>query len=184
VAQFRPGVVGWSIHSEAERFRDVGFGGVVVGLRDMSDGAGKFVAGGALSKVMAAMDKSMGAEAMAEVTRSADQMVASAKSGGFKVTPEAADPIIKVLEDFIERILAMKDKLGVFDQAPSLGGHEYGVKVAHHMHSSANGEGSARVAVDSLEMVLNKSREALLRASSQYQENEESTRDIFKGLGE
>lgn len=153
-------------------------------LRDMSDGAGRAVPGGALSKVISAMDKSMGAEAMAEVTRSADQMVASAKSGGFKVTKEAADPIIKVLEDFIDRIPGIKNGLNVFEQAPPLGDHDYGRKVAQHMHEAANGDRSARAAIDSLEITLKKSREALLRASGQYQENEESAKDVLKGLGE
>ncbi|EHR59547.1 hypothetical protein [Saccharomonospora cyanea] len=148
----------------------------------MSDGAGKFVAGGALSKVMSAMDKSMGTEAMAEVTRSADQMVASAKSGGFKVTPEAADPIIKVLEDFIDRITTMMIGLDVFDQAPPLGDHAYGKLVAQRMHEAANDERSGRAALNSLQIVLERSREALLRASNQYQEQEESAQNSFRGL--
>ncbi len=51
------------------------------------------------------------------------------------------------------------------------------------MADAANDDRSARAAIDSLEIVLEKSREALLRASNQYQENEESTKDVFKSLG-
>lgn len=74
-----------------------------------------------MMSAMSAFNKSMGAETMSEVTRSADRMVASAKSGGFQVTKEAADPIIKVLEDFIDQIESMRSDLTVFDQMPSLG---------------------------------------------------------------
>lgn len=52
------------------------------------------------------------------------------------------------------------------------------------MHEVANDEHSGRAAIDSLEIVLEKSREALIRASGQYQENEESTKDVLKGLGD
>jgi hypothetical protein len=52
------------------------------------------------------------------------------------------------------------------------------------MHEAANDEQSGRVALSSLQVVLEKSREALLRASNQYQEQEESARDSFRGLGE
>lgn len=153
-------------------------------LRDMSDGAGKFVPGGALSKVMSAMDKSMGTEAMAEVTRSADQMVASAKSGGFKVTKESADPIIKVLEDYIDEVDRAKARMKVFDQEPSLGNHEYGLRMARYMHESANDGQSARVALERLQLVLEKSRDALRIASKQYQEQEESVLDAFQAKGD
>ena len=159
-------------------------GVVVAELKDMGGSAGGAAPGGVMSKLMSAMDKSMGTEAMAKVTRSADQMAASAKSGGFTVTKEAADPTIKVLEDFIDRIETMKIGLDAFDQAPQLGGHDYGQLVAQRMHEAANDEQSGRAALSSLQVVLEKSREALLRASNQYQEQEESARDSFRGLGE
>jgi hypothetical protein len=152
---------------------------------NLAAGAGALAPGaGAMMSAMSAFNKSMGAETMSEVTRSADRMVASAKSGGFQVTKEAADPIIKVLDNFIERIGGMRFDLRVFDQAPSLGGHDYGKRVALHMQEAASGEGSARSAVLSLLTVLEKSREALLRASNQYDEQEESARDVFRGMGE
>jgi hypothetical protein len=145
--------------------------------------AGALMPGAAMVNAVSALNKSMGTKAMAEVTRSADQMVASAKSGGFKVTPEAADPIIKVLEEYIEEIKTMRHGLRAFDQAPSLGGHDYGKKVAEHIWEAANGDRSARAALNSLQLVLEKSREALLRASNQYQEQEESVQERFRRLG-
>ncbi|CAM2856667.1 hypothetical protein SAXI111661_04905 [Saccharomonospora xinjiangensis] len=150
-------------------------------LRDLSDGSGRFISGGALSKAIAAMDKSMGEEAMAEVARSADRLVASAKSGGFTVTKEAADRIIKVIEEHIDEIDQFENKLEVFDQEPELGDHDYGKLVARHMWEAANDGQSARVALGSLKIILEKSREALLRASKQYQEQEEVARDAFRG---
>ncbi|MEY7971285.1 hypothetical protein AB8O38_04710 [Saccharomonospora xinjiangensis] len=151
---------------------------------DVAAGMGALIpGGGALSMAMAAMDKSMGAKAMAEVTRSADRLVESAKSGGFRVTKEGADPIIKVLEEFIERAGKMANEMKVFDQAPPLGDHEYGKKVSRYLHEAANDERSARAALHSLRIILGKSREALLRASNQYQEHEGSMLDDIKKLG-
>ncbi|WP_198283523.1 hypothetical protein [Saccharomonospora glauca] len=99
------------------------------------------------------------------------------------MTKEAADPIIKVLENYINEIGIMRHKLRAFDQKPPLGDHAYGKKVAEHMWEAANGERSAREALISLGIVLEKSREALLRASNQYQEQEESVQDRLRGLG-
>lgn len=106
---------------------------------DVAAGMGALIpGGGALSMAMEAMDKSMGAKAMAEVTRSADRLVESAKTGGFTVTKEGADPIIKVLEEFIKRIDEMKGQMRVFNQEPPLGDHDYGKKVALHVWEAAN----------------------------------------------
>src|SRR5690606_9674458 len=154
--------------------------GVVVAETRGGAGAAQ---GGGLWEAITSLGFTMNSQTMDEVTRSADRMISSAKSGGFTVTKEAADPIIKVLEDFIDRIEAMKSDLSVFDQEPQLGNHDYGRKVALRMHEAANDDQSARAAINSLQVVLEKSVEALYRASNQYGEQEESTRDVFKGMG-
>ncbi|EID53735.1 hypothetical protein SacxiDRAFT_1487 [Saccharomonospora xinjiangensis XJ-54] len=141
--------------------------------------------GGALSMAMAAMDKTMGAKAMAEVIQSTDRLVESAKTGGFTVTKEGADPIIKVLEKFMEEVKELRAQLAIdFDQEPKLGEHDYGKRVALHMWEAANDERSPRAALTKLSKILERSRIALLIASDQYQEQEESARDIFRKMGE
>ncbi len=57
------------------------------------------------------------------------------------------------------------------------------MKVARNMYEAANDGQSARAAIDSLQAILRTSREALLRASNQYQEQEESAQDVFRGMG-
>ncbi|OQO93077.1 hypothetical protein B1813_07015 [Saccharomonospora piscinae] len=148
-------------------------------LRDVNQGAGATVGG-----AMFGSGGSMSAGAMAKMTNSADALVTSAKAGGFKVTKEAADPIIKTLEEFITQVDELRGELDVFDQAPELGKHYYGELVARRMWEAANDDRSARAALNSLKIVLEQSREALLRASSQYQEQEESAQDSFRGMGE
>ena len=151
---------------------------------EVAGSAGALAPGEALSKMVAAMDRSMGTEAMEKATRSADQLVASAKLDGFKVTKEAADPIIKVLEDYIDEIDKVKVRMKVFDQEPSLGSHEYGLRVARYMHEAANDGQSARAALNRLQVILERSRDALRIASNQYQEQEESVLDSFRGKGD
>ncbi len=112
-----------------------------------------------------------------------DQLVASAKLDGFKVTKEAADPITKVLEDFIDRIDTVKGEMRVFDQAPPLGDHDYGKKVAAHMYKAANDDRSARAALGRLQDILERIRDALLFASNQYKKQEESARGAFRNMG-
>jgi hypothetical protein len=145
--------------------------------------AGALMPGAAMVNAVSALNKSMGTKAMAEVTRSADQMVASAKSGGFKVTPEAADPIIEVLEKYIDEVNSMDRKLVIFEQAPPLGGHDYGLLVAGHIQEAANGDRSPRAALKQLRIVLERSRDALRTASGRYQEQDELVRDSFSGMG-
>ncbi|MEY7973945.1 hypothetical protein AB8O38_18260 [Saccharomonospora xinjiangensis] len=147
---------------------------------EVATGAAAIAPGGALVSAVSALNKSMGIEAMAEVTRSADRLVASAKSGGFTVTKEAADPIIKVLEEFIDKVDKVRVEMKVFDQAPKLGNHEYGLLAAHHMHRAANDEQSARAALAKLQIILEKSRDALRIASKQYREQEDSVLDSLQ----
>nr|WP_155984833.1 hypothetical protein [Saccharomonospora piscinae] len=127
---------------------------------------------------------SMSAETMKNVSRSADELVASAKSGGFRVTKEAADPIIETLEEFITKVGVLKAQMVSFDHAPPLGDHDYGKRVARHMWEAANDERSARAALESLDKILTQSRDALRIASKQYQEQEESALGSFRGLGD
>lgn len=150
---------------------------------ETSEGAGRAVPGGALSKAMSALEESMGTEAMAEVTRSADRLVESARSGGFTVTKEGADPIIEVLIDFIGRVRELRSEMRVFDQDPKLGNHDYGLLAASFMKKAANDEQSARFALEKLEKILEKSLEALRIASNQYQEQEESALGSIKRMG-
>ncbi|WP_433470481.1 hypothetical protein [Saccharomonospora azurea] len=152
---------------------------------NVASGAAAFVpGGGAMMGVLSAMNKSMGAESMTAMSRSADALVSSAKSGGFEVTKEAADPIIEVLNNYITEVDTMKGELRVLEQAPPLGDHPYGKKVAQHMWEAANDDRSARAALDRLQDVLTQSRDALLHASNQYQEQEESARDVFQIKGD
>jgi hypothetical protein len=132
---------------------------------------------------LAAMNMSMGLESITAMSRSADALVSSAKSGGFRVAKDAANAIIKVLNDYISEIDIMKGGLRVLEQAPQLGDHPYGKKVAQHMWEAANDDRSARAALDRLQTVLTQSRDALLHASNQYQEQEESARDVFQNKG-
>ncbi|TLW91450.1 hypothetical protein FFT09_19010 [Saccharomonospora piscinae] len=144
----------------------------------MNQGAGATVGG-----AMFGSGGSMSAEAMKNVSRSANELVASAKSGGFRVTKEAADPIIRTLEEFLNDIDGIEQELTAFDQAPPLGDHDYGKRVAQHMWDAANGDRSARSAVQQLREVLEKSRDALLFASNQYQAQEDEASSSFKGVG-
>ncbi|EHY91216.1 hypothetical protein SacazDRAFT_04376 [Saccharomonospora azurea NA-128] len=128
---------------------------------------------------------SMNPEAMAAAERSANNLVESAKSGGFRVTKEAADPLIKVLEDFVNQIKEMDSTFRAFEAAPPLGDHDYGQLVSRRMQEAAAvGPGSALEVIRQLEIILKKSAEALLRASNQYEEQEESVKDTLRGLGE
>ncbi|WP_081761841.1 hypothetical protein [Saccharomonospora piscinae] len=151
---------------------------------EIAGSTGALAPGGAIVSAASALSKSMGVESMAQMSQSADGLVASAKSGGFTVTKKAADPIIQTLEEFIKEIRTLRGELRAFDQLPPLGDHDYGKKVAQHMWEAANDDRSARAALESLETTLEKSREALLRASNQYEEHEQSVLERFKGLGE
>jgi hypothetical protein len=127
--------------------------------------AGALMPGAAMVNAVSALNKSMGTKAMAEVT------------------PEAADPIIEVLEKYIDEVNSMDRKLVIFEQAPPLGGHDYGLLVAGHIQEAANGDRSPRAALKQLRIVLERSRDALRTASGRYQEQDELVRDSFSGMG-
>jgi len=120
---------------------------------------------------------------MATAKLAASSLVESAKNGGFTVTKESADELINTLAKFVDEIDAMKHDLMVFDQAPHLGNHDYGRRVAQFMHEAANGSNSARMVVLQLEEVLKMSIEALQRASGQYEETEANVVDSVKRAG-
>lgn len=136
----------------------LGLGVLVSDPTNVASGAAAFApGGGAMMGALSAMNKSMGTEAMAKMGRSADALISSAKSGGFRVTKEAADPIIEVLNNYIDEISIMRTELQAFDKMPPLGNHDYGRRVAQHMHAAANDDQSVRASLDALEIVLQQS---------------------------
>ncbi|EHK84888.1 hypothetical protein SZMC14600_17330 [Saccharomonospora azurea SZMC 14600] len=120
---------------------------------------------------------------MASARTAAGNLVDSAKNGGFTVSKDSANELIDTMARFVDEIDAMRHDLMVFDQQVPLGNHDYGQRVARHMHEAANGPNSARMVVLQLKEVLQLSIEALQRASGQYDETEANVVDSVKRAG-
>ncbi|EHR59915.1 hypothetical protein [Saccharomonospora cyanea] len=138
---------------------------------------------GVMHAAAAMFNTTANATSMASAKAAASDLVDSAKNGGFRVSKESADELIKAMSRFVDRIDVMKHDLLVFDQRPQLGNHEYGQRVAQHMHAAANGPDSARMVVLQLKEVLQMSVEALQRASGQYEETESNVVEAVKRTG-
>lgn len=151
-------------------------GTAVTELKDMDlDGGTTRGSGGFLGSVWEKLygaEGSLSSNAMEKAQKAAGELVASAKNGGFKVTKESANHLIKALQNALSDLDRAEGTLRNFDQRPNLGNHPYGQLVARHQYEAANGPGSARVALEQLRTVLQLSIEALLRASNQYEERE------------
>ncbi|WP_232283999.1 hypothetical protein [Saccharomonospora glauca] len=145
-------------------------------LKDMDlDGGTTRGSGGFLGSVWEKLygaEGSLSSNAMEKAQKAAGELVASAKNGGFKVTKESANHLIKALQNALSDLDRAEGTLRNFDQRPNLGNHPYGQLVAQHQYEAANGPGSARVAITQLRTVLQLSIEALLHASDQYEERE------------
>lgn len=144
---------------------------------------GSKAGGGFMNAAAAVFGAATNAANMASAKTAAGNLVDSAKNGGFTVSKDSANELINTMARFVDEIDAMDDTLRAFDQRPQLGNHEYGQRVAQHMHDAANGPQSARMAMDQLKEVLKMSIEALQRASGQYEETEANVLDAIKRSG-
>jgi hypothetical protein len=140
---------------------------------------GAAVGGGAA----AAMGASLNAKAVDSMASDAKEMLRSAKSGGFRVSEDAAKPIRDLLDEMKGRVESLVNDLGVIaGTEPTLGNHDYGKRVAAHQRDAFEGaEGSAIPVLRAFYDVLESSCEALDVAAKRYAESESSASDVFKG---
>lgn len=109
------------------------------------------------------------------------KLVDAAKSGGFKISPEAIKEIQKALHKMQDRVNKLSQNSATLSQAPKLGSHDYGQTVAEHDQKGADSvNGSAGVVLQQFADVLSQADEALQRAAGVYKETEQSAADTSK----
>ncbi len=104
----------------------------------------------------------------------ADNMIESAKSGGFRSSPEGVKPLIDACSRMIDRIERLYENFNLLAQDPKLGSSPYAREVAKHDRQSADGPQGVVPQILALRETLVALIEALYRASSQYAEAEEA----------
>lgn len=136
---------------------------------------------GAADGAVAAMRASFNSKDVGSMASEAKKMLDSARSGGFTVSEEAAQPIIDVLNEIKDRVERLShDLMLVTTQEPPLGDHDYGKKVADHQYEAFCGDdGSAVSVLRQLYNVLEDSSAALDVARKKYQESEAGAASTF-----
>ncbi|EHR59123.1 hypothetical protein [Saccharomonospora cyanea] len=139
---------------------------------------GGAVGGGAA----AAMGASLNSKAVNSMASEAKEMLKAAKSGGFRVSEDAAQPIRDVLEKFQDRVDRMRADMNVLAaRQPTLGNHDYGQKVAlHHQEAVTVRAGSPVKVLEQLTQVLADADQALKIAMEKYKEAEGDASNPFK----
>jgi hypothetical protein len=122
------------------------------------------------------MGASLNSKAVDSMASEAKEMLKSAKSGGFRVSEDAAQPIRKVLKDISEDVNRMAQDLFRLAQVPPrLGEHEYGKRVSKfQMNATLTDPNSPAEVLKALRVVLADADEALRIAVEKYRETEES----------
>ncbi len=140
---------------------------------------GGAVGGGAA----AAMGASLNTKDVNSMASEAKKMLDSARSGGFRVSEEAAQPIIDVLDEMKGRVEELRHEfMGIASMEPTRGAHDYGKQVAAHQHEAFSGvEGSASQVLYDLFHVLEDAQAALKVAVEKYKESEAVASETFRG---
>ncbi len=128
------------------------------------------------------MGASLNTKAVDSMASEAKEMLKSAKSGGFRVSEDAAEPIRDVLERFKDRVDRMKADMNILAaRQPTLGNHDYGQAVAlHHQQAVTERSGSPVKVLEQLAQVLTDADQALKIAMAKYKEVEDDASEPFK----
>ncbi|WP_019818641.1 hypothetical protein [Saccharomonospora saliphila] len=112
-----------------------------------------------------------------DMASDAKAMLDSARSGGFRVSEDAAEPLRTTLLAMRDRIKTLEhDLISVATLQPPLGDHDYGQRVASHQRQAlAEGPGSAAEVLRQLNEAISDSVVALEAAMKKYKEIEEGT---------
>lgn len=143
----------------------------------MADGGG----GGSIADIMNPFSTGAMGAAVQSVTAETQKLVAAAKGGGFKITPEGVKPLRDALNDLVNDLTGLDQANIALNQSPRLGNHPYGHTIAaHDQKGAADAEGSAGVVLAQLREVAKQADEALARAAGLYHESEQSALDSMK----
>ncbi|MGH3517172.1 MAG: hypothetical protein ACRDQ7_07075 [Haloechinothrix sp.] len=123
---------------------------------------------------------SMGAEAMGAVRADTQQLIAAAKSGGFRISEQGVKPMRDAINRMMDRLEAHIDNSDWLTQPPELGSSPYARRVADH---DVKGGESAVKSLLALRQVLVDCDEALTRAAGIYREADEGNQDTFRSGG-
>lgn len=107
-------------------------------------------------------------------------MLDSAKGGGFRISEEGADQILRGIRQAYDKVEGLMRKSRVLSQDPQLGGHEYGKTLAAHDRQSADGERGVVPMLEALRDTLTMVEEAVQRAAGQYREAEDNAQAAWK----
>ncbi|WP_026453496.1 hypothetical protein [Saccharomonospora iraqiensis] len=125
----------------------------------------------------------MNSDAMDSMASEAKKMVESAKSGGFRVSENAAQPIrdaLLELRNDVEKLVADINLLS--RREPSLGEHDYGRAMARFQQQAlVASDGSPFNMLKRLSEAIGDADKALEIAINNYREVDESTKDSLRG---
>ncbi|WP_019811510.1 hypothetical protein [Saccharomonospora halophila] len=124
----------------------------------------------------------MTSDAMDSMASEAKKMVESAKSGGFRVSENAAQPIRDALLEIQKDVNDALEQLNVIGRnGPQLGNHEYGRAVAQfHQQALFVRDGSPYKALQRLSEVVGETDKALEIAVRKYQEIDEFVKESIR----
>ena len=107
-----------------------------------------------------------------QLADSAKQLLASAQSGGFGFQPEAADTMIKALQDSIADLHGLSRHLDIISQAPKLGRTPAGLVVSPFTQQVATDEQGIVRAIGNLRQILTDMISAYQQAKQNYTERD------------
>jgi hypothetical protein len=111
--------------------------------------------------------------AIQAVSAETQKLVDAAKSGGFKITPEAVGDMRKALAAMSEHLSELNSSTFELSIAPKLGDHPYGHAVAAHDQKGASDEANSVINVlNQFGLTIKQADEALQRAAGLYKEQE------------
>lgn len=147
-------------------------GGVFDEDKTVGDGGG----GG----VFASLDMFGGAESNTKLVAGGEAMLDSAKAGGFRVSEEGVDQLLKDIRQARDKLSELGFESQYLGQEPKLGGHVYGRTLAAHDRQSAIGDRGVLPMLSAFRETLEMVEEAVLRAAGRYREAEDDARAAWK----
>ncbi|KMS84283.1 hypothetical protein [Prauserella rugosa] len=118
---------------------------------------------------------------MADAEQQSGALLESAKSGGFRVSENAAKPIRDALIEAQNDVGNILDEATDLAQEPQLGSGPYAKQVAAHVQQSADGPQGVLPMLRQLRTILRDSEQALKIAEDNYREAEEQQKSTFNG---
>ncbi|WAL65022.1 hypothetical protein ORV05_29515 [Amycolatopsis cynarae] len=152
-----------------------------MGVNIPADGGGQLGSTGFIADIVAAVQTGVSDQALNQAKQAAQGLKNAAASGQLRITENGFDALMAAINTGYTELSGLYLAVNNVIQTPQLGTGPYAQRVAGHVQQGGTGlANSADAVVEQWQQILDDTRDALVQAKKNYEDNEHGNVRVLK----